>query len=104
MQVDAMAFYTIKEAIRTATRLRLTVDDSDILVEPHMLGRNRKGRTLLRAFQVRRPGSSGNASPWRLIDLDHIQHAVEADAHFNGPRAGYNPEDPCMTGGIIERI
>jgi hypothetical protein len=103
-QVDLMAFYTIKEAIRTSTRLRLTVGDSDIVVEPHTLGRDRKGRTLLRAFQVNGSKSRKNASRWRLIDLEHVQRAVEAGDHFNGPRAGYKPKDPRMTGSIIERL
>jgi hypothetical protein len=80
------------------------VDDGDIIVEPHTLGRDRNGRTLLRAFQLRGSKSGKNASPWRLIDLEHVQRAAEAGDHFNGPRAGYKPNDPCMTGSIIERI
>jgi hypothetical protein len=39
-----------------------------------------------------------------VFDLDSIQHAVEAGERFCNPRPGYKPNDPTMTGGIIERV
>ena len=35
---------------RTGHRVRLSLAEGEYLVEPHVLGRNRAGRTLLRAF------------------------------------------------------
>jgi len=100
-----MPFYTIKEAIRSGRRLKLSLADGEYLVEPHVLGRSRGGRTLLRAFQLRGPGRrSGNDASWKLFDLDSIQNALEADQGFANPRPGYRPNDPTMNGGIIERV
>jgi hypothetical protein len=99
-----MAFYTIKEAIRSGHRLKLSLAEGEYLVEPHLLGRNRSGKTLLRAFQLCGPDRPKEATPWKVFDLDSIQHAVEAGERFRNPRPGYKPNDPTMTGGIIERV
>jgi hypothetical protein len=99
-----MAFYTIKEAIRSGQRLRLRLRDGEYLVEPHLLGRTRRGKTLLRAFQLRGPDRASSALSWKTFDLDAIEHAVEAGDRFQNPRPGYKPDDPSMNGGIIERF
>ncbi len=99
-----MSFYTIKEAIRGGLCLRLSLSDGDHIVEPHLLGRNLSGDTLLRAYQVRGPQSEGNKARWKLIPLDHISHAVETGDRFEDCRPGYRPNDRTMTGGIIERL
>jgi len=99
-----MSFYTIKEAIRSTHRLKLFLDDGDYLVEPHVLGRSRGGKTLLRAFQLRGPGRPAKATSWKVFDLESIHHAIEAEERFENPRPGYKPNDPSMNGGIIERI
>jgi len=65
---------------------------------------NRSGKTLLRAFQLRGPDRPKKATPWKVFDLDSIQHAVEAGERFRNPRPGYKPNDPTMNGGIIERV
>lgn len=98
-----MSFYTIKEAIRSGQRLKLSLADGEYIVEPHVLGRNRRGKTLLRAFQLHGPRRP-HKTPWKLFDLDRIEHAVEAGDRFQNPRSGYNPNDPTMSGGIIERL
>ena len=99
-----MSFYTIKEAIRRGHRLKLSLAEGDYVVEPHVLGRTRSGKTLLRAYQLRGPDRPNKTKPWKLFDLDRIQHAVEAGERFANPRAGYKPDDPTMKGGIIESL
>jgi hypothetical protein len=99
-----MPFYTIKEAIRSGHRLRLWLAEGEYVVEPHVLGRNRGGKTLLRAFELHGPDRPNGATPWKLFDLDRIQRAVEAGERFRNPRPGYRPNDPTMKGGIIERV
>jgi hypothetical protein len=99
-----MSFYTIKEAIRGGHRLKLFLDDGEYVVEPHVLGRSRGGRTLLRAFQLSGPGRAKNGTSWKMFDLDSIQHSIEAEERFDRPRPGYRPNDPSMNGGIIERV
>ena len=51
-----MSFYTIKEAIRAGLRLKLSLPDGEHIVEPHVLGRDRRGKTLLRAYPGERAG------------------------------------------------
>jgi hypothetical protein len=99
-----MPFYTIKEAIRGGLRLRLSLPDGEHIVEPHLLGRNRSGNTLLRAYQIRGPHPAGDATRWKLIRLDRINRAVEAGGRFKAPRPNYKPNDTTMKGGIIERL
>jgi hypothetical protein len=101
---NLMEFYTIKEAIRTAQRLKLTLAEGECLVEPHVLGRSRGGKTLLRAFQVHGPDRATNSGSWKMFDLERIHHAVEANERFQNPRPGYRPNDPAMNGGILERL
>jgi hypothetical protein len=97
-----MEFYTIKEAIRTGSRLRLSLAEGEYVVEPHVLGRNRRGKTLLRAWQLHSPRRDGEH--WEVFDLDQIAHAVETGDRFAKPRPGYTPDDPNMTGGVIESV
>lgn len=99
-----MSFYTIKEAIRGGLRLKLSLSDGEHIVEPHLLGRNGRGETLLRAYQVRGPGSERQTTRWKLIRLDRIGRAVEAGGRFKDPRPNYKPNDRTMSGGIIERV
>jgi hypothetical protein len=103
-KLNAMTFYTIKEAVRCGRRLRLFLAEGESLVEPHILGRSRSGQTLLRAYQVRGPDHAKQATPWKVFDLNSIERAVEADDRFCNPRPGYRPNDPAMRGGIIERL
>ncbi|MBL6650387.1 MAG: hypothetical protein ISP49_02275 [Reyranella sp.] len=97
-----MEFYTIKEAIRTGSRLRLSLAEGEYVVEPHVLGRNRRGKILLRAWQLSSPRR--DRTHWKVFDLDTIAHAVETGDHFAKPRPGYKPDDPDMTGGVIESV
>ena len=98
-----MSFYTIKEAIRGGLLLKLSLPDGEHVVEPYVLGRNRKGDTLLRAYQVRGPRSEQKVTRWKLIRLDRIGRAVETGGRFKNPRPSYRPNDPTMRGRILER-
>jgi hypothetical protein len=97
------SFYTIKEAIRDGKRLRVRLADGERVVEPHVLGRNRRGRTLMRAYQLHGP-DDGRSEPWKLFDVAELEGAVETGDRFSHPRPGYRANDPSMSGGIIERF
>lgn len=99
-----MSFYTIKEAIRDGACLNLALADGEHIVEPYLLGRNARGDTLLRAYEVRGPRGVSAASRWKLIRLECIDRAVETGRRFTRSRPGYKPNDRTMTGGIIERV
>jgi len=75
---------------------------SDSIVEPHVLGRNRRGKTLLRAWQLSSPRR--DRTHWKVFDPGSIAHAVETGDHFTKPLPGYTPDDPDMTGGVIESV
>jgi hypothetical protein len=99
-----MHFYTIKEAIREGSRLKLALEDGEHIVEPHVLGRDRRGTTLLRAYEVEGPNRRRSRTPWKTIPLDRIRCAVESGGRFDHPRAGYKIDGRTMKGGIIERV
>ena len=96
-----MHFYTIKEAIRRGIKVRIRLPEGEGVVEPHLLGRNGRGETLVRAWQVAGPRK---IKGWRLLRLAEIEQAVETADRFSTPRPGYNPRDPAMAGGIIEHF
>jgi hypothetical protein len=96
------SFYTVKEAIRAGKRLKVRSPDGERLVEPHVLGRNRNGKTLMRAYQVHGP-EDGRGGPWKLFDLCQVEVA-DTDERFAHPRPGYRAKDLGMTGGIIEHL
>lgn len=97
-----MTFYTIKEAVRHGDRLKIRLADGEHIVEPHVLGRDKRGRTLLRAYQLRRPRGATSNGTWKVIDVGTVLHAVEAGERFSNARPGHNPDHPLMSGGVIE--
>jgi hypothetical protein len=99
-----MVFYTIKEAIRSSNRLKLLLADGEQLVEPHVLGRNRRGKTLLRAYLLDGPSGTTITNAWKLFDMDRILHAVDTGECFGNPRQGYRRNDPSMDASIIESL
>jgi hypothetical protein len=96
-----MTFYTIKEAVRLGIKVRIRLPEGESVFEPHLLGRNRRGETLVRAWQVE---GTSRAKGWRLLRLTEIEQAVETGEKFTMPRPGYKPRDLAMPGGIIERF
>jgi len=94
-----MHFYTIKEAIRGGIKVRIRVPEGEGVAELHLLGRNRRGETLVRAYLVEGPRKLRG---WRLLRLAEIEQAVETGETFTMPRPGYKQRDPAMAGGIIE--
>jgi hypothetical protein len=97
-----MTFYTIKEAVRHGDRLRLRLADGEHIVEPHVLGRDKRGRTLLRAYQLRGPRGATSNGSWTVIDVRTVLRATEAGERFSSARPGHNPDHPLMSGGVIE--
>ena len=102
--LNLMSFYTIKEAIRGGFSLKLVLPDGEHVVEPHLLGRNRNGDALLRAYEPRVNQAKNQKVGWKLFRLDRISRAVETGERFKAPRPRYKPNDRTMAGGIIERM
>lgn len=97
-----MTFYTIKEAVRRGDRLKLQLADGEHVVEPHLLGRDKRGRTLLRAYRLIGPRGAPIDGAWKVFDVRNVLRAVETGESFNSARPGHDPDDPVMNGGIIE--
>lgn len=60
--------------------------------EPHLLGNNQTGKLTLSAWQL----SGGSAVSWRAFHVARMHDAVVTEENFDGPRAGYNPNDKTM--------
>ena len=64
------------------------------VVEPHLHGRTTAGHEALSAWV--RPGWT-QADPeggWRMYRLDGVERVQALPEHFDGPRPGFNPDDP----------
>lgn len=62
------------------------------VVEPHLLGITKKGKTCISAFQL--AGGSGQA--WRAYLIEEISNFTVSDDHFSAVRPGFNPADRTM--------
>ncbi len=95
---------TIREAIRKRHQLAIDYGAGRRIIEPHAYGYGSDGQELLRAFQIDGASASGEPHNWKLLRLDRIREIADTGIPFVGPRLQYNPDDPAMTGGIIERL
>lgn len=94
----------IENAIHNKLRLRIYYPPGERIIEPHCYGIGRDGQHLLRAFQVSGASKSGEHIHWKSLRLDRMGDAEPNGETFNGPRPGYNPDDPLMKRGIIARL
>lgn len=64
------------------------------VVEPHLYGRNTAGHEALSAWM--QPGASrtDRDGGWRMFLVDELVGLSVLAERFDGPRAGYNPDDP----------
>lgn len=95
----------IVAAINTRTPVAFTYDDDTRVVEPHAIGVNKAGETIIRAFQVRNfCGGDG----WRLFKLDKIEDDLVLQVELEGsaltPREGYRMHDSQMVTIIAQVI
>lgn len=68
-------------------------------VEPHLLGENSHGETILRAFDTLGSGASGSAVAWKTFLVSRMKHVTVSARSFKGPRPGYTTED-----GVLARV
>ncbi|TNE42726.1 MAG: WYL domain-containing protein [Alphaproteobacteria bacterium] len=95
---------TIENAIHNKLRLRIYYPPGERIIEPHCYGIGSKGQHLLRAYQVSGASASHEREHWKLFRLDKMGDAEPNGETFDGPRPGYNPDDPVMKRGIIARL
>jgi len=92
----------IAEAIRKRRLLRFSYDGYLRTVEPHAYGTDRKGRYLLRAYQVAGGSESGEFAGWKLFCEDEMVAITVASDTFAGPRPDYKRGDRAIYQIIAE--
>ena len=102
----------ICEAIRARRLLIFGYGDRVPVVEPHAYGLSSAEHEVLSAWL--RPGHSRGEPEggWRTYRVDQMRELQMLDERFDGPRAGYNPDDARMLrvfcrierGGILARL
>ena len=66
------------------------------VIEPHLVGVNKAGNTILVAYQVSGGSESGEAPQWRQYDLANVDSCSVIGSTFKDPRPGYNAGDKRM--------
>ena len=87
----------ICQAIAERRLLMFSYGGAVRVVEPHLCGRTTAGHPALSAWM--RPGWS-RADPeggWRMFRLDALESVQALPDRFDGPREGFNPDDPHFT-------
>ena len=86
----------IIQSIQNMTMLDCIYDGHTRKIEPHLCGRSKTGRILLRCFQIEGSSTSGTNFGWKLFDLKKIHSLRVTDEQFFYPRPQYNPDDSAM--------
>ena len=90
----------ICRAIRAGRLLTFRYGDQRHVVEPYALGVGRRGRALLRAYDV---WGSETTRRWRLFEVDRIASLRTAFESVTPRRPGYGPLDPGMNRVWVSR-
>lgn len=89
----------ICKAIATRVLISFNYKGVNRTVEPHIVGRNKKGALSLSAWQL----SGGSGIGWRDYLVIEMSGILISDQPFSAPRPGYNPNDTTLA-EIICRI
>ncbi|MGQ4876126.1 MAG: hypothetical protein ACP6IY_18830 [Promethearchaeia archaeon] len=91
-----MAKNKICIAIQSRKLLSFSYDGGIREVEPYCYGITKKGKEMLRAYQVDGYSKSGNRQGWKLFDVSKIFRLEIIDKTFINIRPEYNPNDSVM--------
>jgi len=83
----------ICRAIRSGRLLTFRYGDRRHVVEPYALGVGRRGRALLRAYDV---WGADTTRRWRLFEVERIDGLRTAAESVSARRPGYGTRDPGM--------
>lgn len=86
----------ICDAILSRSVIIFNYDGGHRVVEPHCHGYSRKGKELLRGYQVSGFSQSGQSAGWKLFDLSKATGLRTTGESFDTDRPQYNPDDPAM--------
>jgi hypothetical protein len=80
----------IVEAIRNRTLVLVDYEQSLVRVEPHIYGRDAKGREILFGWAKTTAKQGG----WTIEPLDEARSVRPLPGEFLGPRPGYDRDNP----------
>ena len=84
---------TVCDAIRARRLLRFVYDGYERVVEPHVYGVNTQGHEAVSAWLAGGWSATATDPGWRMYLLDQMRDVAALAQGFDGPRAGYNPDD-----------
>lgn len=84
------------DAIRARRLLRFVYDGYERVVEPHAYGVNTAGHEAVSAWLVGGWSASAPEPGWRTFLVDGMRDVAALAERFDGPRAGYDPDDPRL--------
>jgi len=87
-----MSTDTICDAIRDRTVLSIVYKDERRTIEPHIIGYDKNGTLVLKAYQT----SGTGTEKWRSFHVAKIRGLSITEARFPGPRPGYTRDDPMI--------
>lgn len=87
---------TIIQAIQNKQILEIRYHGFTRTVEPHAYGLSRKGREVLRCYQISGGSVSGLRVDWKLLALDEMRSIATTGHVFSTPRLGYKRNDIDM--------
>ena len=92
----------IVSAINNTVRVEFVYNGEQRVVEPHIIGRTKNNRTMVRGYQVGGKSSSGRPLPaWALFDVENIQNFTFTDRKFSSRLfEGYTSKDPVITQAV----
>jgi len=88
---------TLCSAIDNRTIIEFQYRGKHRVVEPHKVGKTRKGNVALSGFQSGGHGNDVNPPDWGLYILNKISNLNVTNRSFSGPRPNYSPSDQRMT-------
>jgi predicted DNA-binding transcriptional regulator YafY len=96
-----MPLKQVEDAVKDRKVLAFDYDGKPRLVEPHAVGTNKKGDSVLRGFQVT-GDSATNSTAWKLFTLEKIENLSVVALTSQAPRPGYKAGDKAMVTILAE--
>ena len=81
------------DAIDRGCRLEIYYDDHSLVVEPHAVGFDRRGRTMLLAWECS-DSADGHSGEWLFLTLDEAREVDVSGYLAQSPRMGFVRDDP----------
>ena len=94
----------ICEAIEGRKYLKFVYEGGERIVEPYLLGIDKKGKMKLSGYQIEGYSKSGQPEGWKLFRVYDIECLQLLDKTFEKVRKDYNPEGYPYISEVVCRI